>query len=208
MRGRPKDAKPEETAAKIVKAAVELFAINGYAGTSIRTIASSAGTSVGTLQYHFPSKDVLYAAAMKSVYEPLSEMLEDAYQITELPLEEALREATVQGFRFIREYHLNVRLIYRDFFDRGSLHPDIVEATGSGTLLMGAQVIAERNGGDAKDYAMAIQGGVFLLIRYALFSIDEIQAFFKIEEEDPWPIVEDFLARTVPALILMAAPEA
>lgn len=208
MRGRPKDAKPEETAAKIVTAAVELFAKNGYAGTSIRTIAATAGTSVGTLQYHFPSKDVLYSASMRAVYEPLAEMLEGAYSITELPLEEALREATIQGFRFIREYHLNIRLIYRDFFDRGSLHPDVVEATGSGALQLGAQVIASRNGGQPIDYVMSIQSGVFILIRYALFNVDDLKAFFKIEEEDPWPIVESYLARTIPALILMASPEA
>jgi AcrR family transcriptional regulator len=56
---------------RILKAAMRLFAARGYAGTSIRTIASSAGISVGLLYNYFPTKaallDALFEESMRDV---------------------------------------------------------------------------------------------------------------------------------------------
>lgn len=50
------------TVARIRDAAVTEFAANGIAGTSIRTIAATAGVSPGLVIHHFGSKDELRAA--------------------------------------------------------------------------------------------------------------------------------------------------
>ena len=56
---------------RILNAAMRLFAARGYAGTSIRMIASSAGISVGLLYNYFPSKaallDALFEESMRDV---------------------------------------------------------------------------------------------------------------------------------------------
>ncbi|MCP4306513.1 MAG: TetR/AcrR family transcriptional regulator [bacterium] len=50
------------TAARIRDAAITEFAANGIAGTSVRTIASTAGVSPGLVIHHFGSKDNLRVA--------------------------------------------------------------------------------------------------------------------------------------------------
>jgi len=52
----------EASRQRIVKAALKLFAARGYAGTSIRMIASSAGISVGLFYNYFPTKADLLGA--------------------------------------------------------------------------------------------------------------------------------------------------
>ncbi|MBR9829572.1 MAG: TetR family transcriptional regulator [Oceanospirillales bacterium] len=53
--------------ATILTAAEELFAMNGYNGTSIETIADKAGMSKQNLLYYFPSKDLLYQRVLANI---------------------------------------------------------------------------------------------------------------------------------------------
>ena len=58
----------EASRRRILEAALRLFAAHGYAGTSIRMIAESAGISVGLLYNYFPSKaDLLHALFEESM---------------------------------------------------------------------------------------------------------------------------------------------
>jgi AcrR family transcriptional regulator len=52
----------EASRARILKAALKLFAAHGYAGTSIRMIARSARMSVGLLYNYYPTKADLLGA--------------------------------------------------------------------------------------------------------------------------------------------------
>jgi AcrR family transcriptional regulator len=52
---------------RIVAAAVELFAMRGYAGVAVGDVATKAGTAKGSLYRHFESKEALFAAAVESV---------------------------------------------------------------------------------------------------------------------------------------------
>src|SRR5437879_639754 len=49
----------------IVRAAAKSLLENGYAGTSVRSIASRAGVAIGNLQYYFPSKSELLVEAWR-----------------------------------------------------------------------------------------------------------------------------------------------
>ena len=60
-----KAAVEEHTRARILAIAAEQFAREGYAATSVRDIARSAGVTVGAIYVHFPSKGRLLVA----VYE-------------------------------------------------------------------------------------------------------------------------------------------
>ncbi|MEM9452756.1 MAG: TetR/AcrR family transcriptional regulator [Myxococcota bacterium] len=63
MPQRPK----QEVRARFVEVAAQLFAEHGYTGTSLRTVVSSAGGSLGNLRNYFPTKDDLFAAACEPV---------------------------------------------------------------------------------------------------------------------------------------------
>src|SRR5438105_9380607 len=53
----------------IVRAAAESLLENGYAGTSVRSIASRAGVAIGNLQYYFPTKSALLIEAWRHLTE-------------------------------------------------------------------------------------------------------------------------------------------
>ncbi|HLQ61718.1 MAG TPA: TetR/AcrR family transcriptional regulator [Candidatus Acidoferrales bacterium] len=50
---------------QIVRAAAESLLEDGYAGTSVRSIASRAGVALGNLQYYFPTKSELLVEAWR-----------------------------------------------------------------------------------------------------------------------------------------------
>ena len=55
-------AKSEETRQRILEAALELFRERGFAETTMRDIAASAGMATGAAYYYFPSKEALVHA--------------------------------------------------------------------------------------------------------------------------------------------------
>jgi AcrR family transcriptional regulator len=57
----------EETRARIVTAAIELFGARGFDATSTRDIAAHASVSSPALQYYFDSKEGLYLACLEDV---------------------------------------------------------------------------------------------------------------------------------------------
>src|SRR5215207_10741354 len=61
-RGRPPKDEARDTRAGILDAALDLFARQGFAGTSVREIARAAGLSDGGLYRHFPSKQAVFDA--------------------------------------------------------------------------------------------------------------------------------------------------
>jgi TetR/AcrR family transcriptional regulator len=63
---------------RILEAARERFADSGVDATSLRSIASDAGTSIGMIYYYFPSKDDLFFAVVEEVYAALLSDLEQA----------------------------------------------------------------------------------------------------------------------------------
>lgn len=56
---------------KILAAALDLFAVKGFDGTTTREIAARAGVNLGLIQYYFGNKDALWKAVVDSVHEGL-----------------------------------------------------------------------------------------------------------------------------------------
>jgi AcrR family transcriptional regulator len=67
--------KGERTAERILDVAEELFAERGYAGTTLRDVASRVGLRNPSLYNHFPSKASLYAAVLRRGIGPVLETL-------------------------------------------------------------------------------------------------------------------------------------
>ena len=55
-----------DTATRILEAAVEVFAENGFKGATTRGIAARAGVNIASIHYHFRDKKGVYLAAFSS----------------------------------------------------------------------------------------------------------------------------------------------
>ena len=63
----------EKTKDKLIQAAGEVFAQNGFQSATIREICSRAGTHVGAVNYHFRDKEGLYTAVLEYTHQSMVE---------------------------------------------------------------------------------------------------------------------------------------
>ncbi|MEL4897071.1 TetR/AcrR family transcriptional regulator [Crocosphaera sp. Alani8] len=94
------------TSEHILNIAEQLFAENGYAGTSLRSIIKEAGVNLSAVSYHFGSKEDLYMAIVKRVAEPVvreeKEMLAKCRQENGCSSVEKILEAFLKpGFKVV-----------------------------------------------------------------------------------------------------------
>jgi AcrR family transcriptional regulator len=65
----------QATRAHLVEVATQLFAAQGYDGTSIEAVLAEAGISRGSLYHHFAGKDALFWAVLEGVVARVGEQL-------------------------------------------------------------------------------------------------------------------------------------
>ena len=65
----PKIVDHEAQRIAMLDGAFELFADNGYAATSMRSLATGLGVSTGTLYHYFASKDEIFENMVRRVAE-------------------------------------------------------------------------------------------------------------------------------------------
>ena len=70
-RGRPVDTDQQDLKKQILDTAEELFADNGYAATSIRSIAEGSGVNPALVHYYFGNKKLLLQNVLERVLEPM-----------------------------------------------------------------------------------------------------------------------------------------
>jgi AcrR family transcriptional regulator len=73
-----KPAKSEETRARILDAAIELFRARGFEEATMREIASAAGVATGAAYYYFDSKDAIVLAFYGRAQQELEPLLDQA----------------------------------------------------------------------------------------------------------------------------------
>jgi len=88
------DEMREQSRAKILEAALELFGSQGYHATSITQIAKQAGISKGLMYNYFDSKEELMEALVFGVIAHAEEALE---QVKQLPDPTAQLTAIIEG---------------------------------------------------------------------------------------------------------------
>jgi TetR/AcrR family transcriptional regulator, regulator of cefoperazone and chloramphenicol sensitivity len=64
------------TPARLLEAAIELFASRGFSGTSVRDIAERAGANVAAGHYHYGSKEGLYLEVLREQFAEVRAQLE------------------------------------------------------------------------------------------------------------------------------------
>jgi AcrR family transcriptional regulator len=81
-----------QTRARIMREATALFAERGFQATTIRDIAQKAGVNIAAVNYHFRSKDELYAVVMETALaEWTSEVIGAESQPQNASLEQIVR---------------------------------------------------------------------------------------------------------------------
>jgi AcrR family transcriptional regulator len=80
------------TRARLITAALDLFAARGYHATTTALLAERTGIAEGTIYRHFPGKDALYSAVCQGVYETLDRLVESTVAL-ERSASERLAEA-------------------------------------------------------------------------------------------------------------------
>lgn len=67
------NSKEINTKEQIIRVATELFASNGFEGTSVRDIATSAKVNLAAVNYHFKNKENLYFEVFNHCYQRMEE---------------------------------------------------------------------------------------------------------------------------------------
>jgi len=109
-RRRPADggyARGDETRARIISAALDVFGTHGFGGASTRMLAESAGVTLPALHYYFDSKEGVYLACA----EHIAERLEIRFGALTSGIDEALARAQPP-----RERVLDMLLTFVDGF--------------------------------------------------------------------------------------------
>ncbi|AXH60193.1 CerR family C-terminal domain-containing protein [Pseudomonas amygdali] len=63
----------DETRTRIIEAAIDVFATNGFRAATTRQIATKAGVNTPALQYYFENKEGLYRACVEQITEQASD---------------------------------------------------------------------------------------------------------------------------------------
>jgi AcrR family transcriptional regulator len=125
---------PRSTKARILAAAEEVFAARGFAGASTREIAARAGVNISSLHYHWASKETLYLAVFRNVFDQITQLLASAVQgvqNAQLDRHEAADRVMSDLFDYFADRpdvtRLLVRRIVEDQEGDGGLEREVLE---------------------------------------------------------------------------------
>jgi len=106
---------------QIVDTAIQLFAENGFRGTTTRSIAEAAGVSEATLFLHFAGKDELYQAILEEAIQSQERMLEELESGTDYPLDEALHRIATATLNRGPRQKMIMRLLFYSALEEHTL---------------------------------------------------------------------------------------
>ena len=125
----PIASKGERTRERILEAALDLFRRHGYEATTMRTIASAAGVSLGNSYYYFPSKDHLVQAFYEQMHSDLVEACHGVLD-GQVGLRARLRLVMRARLDVLRPYHAVSGTLFRTASDPQSPLNPFSDASG------------------------------------------------------------------------------
>ncbi|MGB5809942.1 MAG: TetR/AcrR family transcriptional regulator, partial [Polyangiales bacterium] len=125
----PWSARATETRERILQAAIELMASQGYAGTSITELCERARVVRPVLYSHFGSKEGLLAAVVEHVGNSLIDELARAYESDSESDGQARVIHALEAYRaFIVDRPERLRLLLLITLERGESSPEVRNA--------------------------------------------------------------------------------
>lgn len=119
----------EDTRARLLQAALQLFSEKGFAQTSVRAIAQAAGTNVAAIAYHFGDKAQLYTATFYEPFGSGSDLI-PVFADPALDLAGALRQYFAGFLEPLKHDDLvtqSLRLHVRELLDPTHVWPELIE---------------------------------------------------------------------------------
>ncbi len=124
---KPQQVRSEETRARILGAALELFSQNGYEATGVAEICQRCDMSKGAFYHHFPTKQAVFLELMEEWLGGLEkELTALAERASSVP--EALREmvSRMQGVMQVADGRLS---FFLEFWTQARRDPEVWERT-------------------------------------------------------------------------------
>lgn len=140
MTGR--QARAQQTRSRILAAAEECFAAQGFERTRLEDVARKVGVRRGAIFHYFAGKRELYEAVLTRLGERLMQRLRDAVAPQE-PLAERIEAALVTWIDFGGEHPAFPRLILRLAADASAADRPAVERLASPFLTLLEQTVEE-----------------------------------------------------------------
>lgn len=167
------------TRPRILDAAAQVFAREGFEGASTRALAEAAGVNIATLAYHFGDKAGLYEATIERVYERL---LAVELDLDDLPPAPADRVRVLVGrlYAVARRHPDEIRILLRHVLDTRTLPVSVHERWMPAVLGRVAQAIAAL-GLPPGDHRLALLSVNHLLARYAVTETADLAPFVDVE---------------------------
>jgi len=98
---------------KLIQVAVELFANRGFAGTSIRDIASAMGMSISNIYHYFGNKEGLLLAILEYASDALLRRLREGSEKEEEPVRK-LKSLVQTHLKLSREFLRESKIFFLD----------------------------------------------------------------------------------------------
>ena len=118
------------TRERLLETACQVFAERGYADTTSKEICERAGTPLASVNYHFGSRDALYAAVLVEAHNRVAS-LDDIAQLTAGPGSPQQRLAALLGFVVDLAARTNapwaLRLLLREIMSPSAAVPVLVD---------------------------------------------------------------------------------
>lgn len=164
----------ERTREKILEVALPLFAEGGFAGTSVRKIATAAEVNVATLAYHFTDKQGLYDAVVVRLHEDLERDFPDDLMASG---DDPIRTVVTRAWAFVLAHRDQIRLQVRHVLDTGA-QPAIVVEQRSEPLLVRAEAFVGlfRPDWTRTERRMLVLGLMHQVVRLSLEDRDQLSA--------------------------------
>ncbi len=177
---RPPNTNSAETWDRIVDAALERLASDDgmRLQISLRSVATAAGLSPGTVSYYFSSKDELLEACLDRYYERLAALTQELFTMAisaETP--QALVENSVRAlYRFASRERASVALRARTRELNGELPPERQTKVLGPYVAKAASVLQLGAGMAELDARLTVQSLTKLIVSYVLMTDDEMGA--------------------------------
>jgi AcrR family transcriptional regulator len=155
---------PEANRARILKAALDEFALRGFKGASMDAIAARTHTTRALINYYFGGKEQLYIAVLEQVYAEIREA-EGELELDHLEPVAAIRRIVQFTFDYYLGHEGFVRLVVAENQAKGrhlkksaamrTLNRPIIDTLG-GVIARGQRAGSFHAGIDAVDVHMMI----------------------------------------------------
>lgn len=148
-----------KTRQKLLDAAIEAFAENGFKGTSTRDIAARAGVHHPLITYHFKNKEELWRAAADRVFSRFNEAMRQALQET---IDEGPRARMASLIRSYVRYAAGQPALHKVMVQEAS-HPSVRLDWLINTHLRPLFEVSVKNLKELQDQGIAPPGNVAIL---------------------------------------------